>query len=280
MPTLNQNEYILLKNFIEQECSIAVGDDRHYLIESRLAKLVAENGLTSYTDLYYRATQASEHKLKLKIIDAMTTNETQWFRDGSPYQALEEHLFPELCDQVQNGSKRDIRIWSAACSSGQEPYSIVMTAHEYARKNPKHSFLIDKLSVTATDISTTVLMLAQLARYDNIAMSRGMLPGYRERYFQEQETIAVLKDEIRRAVKFKQFNLQSSFAELGSFDLIFLRNVAIYFSMEFKKDLFKRLANALHPQGHLFLGASETINGYSTDFTNRSLGRAQAYQVK
>src|SRR5262249_31163681 len=134
--------------------------------------------------------------------------------------------------------------------------------------------------ILATDISTSVLMLAKMARYDIISMSRGMMPGFKEQYFSEEGKIHVLKDEIKRMVDFQQFNLQDSFMPLGKFDVIMLRNVAIYFSTPFKIELFRKLANALNPGGYLFLGASESLNGLNQDFEIQKFDRGTYYRLK
>ncbi len=278
--TISTEEFKQLRNYIERECSIVIGDEKVYLIESRLAKLLVQYDCKSYGEFYQKLVSANNAKLKTEIIDAVTTNETLWFRDESPYLALKEQVLPELAQQIQRGQKSNLRIWSAACSTGQEPYSIGMTVHEFARLNPSHQTLVAKTTIMATDICSSVLVLAQSGRYDPISMSRGMLPGYKERYFEEQGRVCAIKDSIKSMVSFQQFNLQQPFTPMGKFDVIFLRNVAIYFSPEFKTELFQKIANALNPGGYLFIGASETLNGYSTDFTLREYGRAMYYQVK
>ncbi len=279
MFTLSVSEYDLLREFIEAHCGIAVGSDKQYLIETRLAKLVLESGCGSYLELYNKVKYAEDTQLKIKIIDAMTTNETLWFRDDSPYQILETSLLPEIAKRIQNNQQHELSIWSAACSSGQEPYSISMTIHEYCRKNPQHKFLLEKTRILATDISPSILMLARLARYDSIAMSRNMKSDYQERYFKQQGNAFVINPEITQMVKFQQFNLQNDMNLLGHFDVVFLRNVAIYFSVDFKKEVFHKIAMQMNRPGYLFLGASETINGYSQDFTAHQYERGYVYHL-
>ncbi len=278
--TLAAEEFRLFRDFIEKECGIAVNEDKVYLVENRLMQLVLRNGCTSFGDFYLKVKSSTDGALKMQIVDAMTTNETLWFRDESPFKILKECLFPEFVAKLQSGAKSQIRIWCAACSSGQEPYSIVMTAKEFCQASPSHAVLKDKLSILATDISPTVLLLAKSGRYDPIAMSRGMPPEYKTKYFTQQDPVCIIKDEVKQFITFQQFNLQNPFTSLGKFDVIFLRNVAIYFSIDFKTELFKKIGQSLNPGGYLFVGASESLNGYSTDFTLKEHGRGLYYQVK
>jgi chemotaxis protein methyltransferase CheR len=278
--TLTTDEFKLLRDLIEKECGIALSDDKGYLIESRLAKLVIESGCQSYRDFYLKAQNKQEPTLKLKIIDAMTTNETLWFRDETPYMTLKEILLPEQVKLLREGKIPQIRIWSAACSTGQEPYSIAMMIFEYAKQYNIPDLLQGKASILATDICSSALTLAKLGRYDTISISRGMLPNFKENYFQEQNRVWAIKEDVKKLVTFQQFNLQQPFTTLGKFDLIFMRNVAIYFSPEFKTCLYEKLSKALNPTGYLILGATESVVGYSNEFITKDLGKMTVYQAK
>jgi chemotaxis protein methyltransferase CheR len=276
--TLSKQEFQLFRDMIEKECGIALQEDKVYLIESRLASLVVEAGCESFSAFYQMAMGANT-SLKDKIVNAMTTNETLWFRDEGPYTTLREKIFPEMVGEIRQARRRDIRLWSAACSTGQEPYSISMIAHDLARSGSPE-LLHGKLSISASDICTSALTIAKLGRYNTLAMSRGMLPGYKENYFDDGGAICTLKDSVKSLIQFQQFNLQKPFDSLGKFDIIFLRNVAIYFSHDFKVALYDKLARALNPGGYLFVGTSETLIGYSTKFDRREHGRCIYYQVK
>jgi chemotaxis protein methyltransferase CheR len=280
MSTITKDEFLLIRNYIEKECGIALSEEKSYLIESRFATLLLENGCDNFSQLYLKLKEGNEPILKRKIIDAITTNETLWFRDESPYVVLRDQIFPEYLQECQQNRRSRFRIWSAACSSGQEPYSIAMMAEHFSRQKQVGNYLKDRMSILATDISSSVLMLAKLARYDTISMSRGMLPGFTEQYFSEEGKVHVLKDEIKQMVSFQQFNLQDSFMSLGKFDVILLRNVAIYFSIPFKVELIRKMANALNPGGYLFLGASETLTGLSQDFEIQKFDRGTYYRLK
>lgn len=280
--TITDNEFTQLRDFIEKQCGIALESGKAYLVESRLTQLLLELGYTNYADLLENAQKGLNgvnRPIVDKIVDAMTTNETYWFRDNSPYVALTEVLIPQFSKLLNSREKSKIRIWSAACSTGQEPYSIAMLLHEYARKhNTPH--LIQKVEIVATDISPSALMLAKNGRYNGISMSRGIEPDMRDRYFTEQGSVAIIKPEIKSMVTLKRFNLQDSFLTMGHFDLIFMRNVAIYFSRDFKKDLYKKVADALNPGGNFFLGSSEFLMDGQEYFNRRSHGRCTYYEVK
>lgn len=276
--TITKPEFDLFREMIEKECGISIGDEKAYLLETRLSRLLAENGCDTFSQFY--AKTKMDLGLRNKIIDAMTTNETLWFRDNSPYITLKEHLFPQYIDQIRKGQRKQLRIWSAACSSGQEPYSMAMTAHELSRLGKGSELVNGGLSILATDLSTSVLFIAKTGRYDPISISRGMPEDLRDRYFKQEGRVYVLDQKIRDMIQFQQMNLMKAFDGVGKFDIVMLRNVAIYFSAEFKINLFKKITKVLNPDGYLFLGASESLYGYSEDFNRLEYGNGTYYQVK
>lgn len=278
-PSLSTEEYQLLAKLLAQECGIVLGNEKGYLIESRLAQLMAESGCETYREFYLKAKDNFIPGLKLKIVDAMTTKETLWFRDDLPFTAMSEVLWPEYNQQLAAGNRRELRIWSAACSTGQEPYSIAMSVMEYARQ-PGAVGLERALSILATDISASAIFMAKAGWFNPIAMSRGLSPELTARYFTKEGNIYVIDDAVKRLVTFKQHNLQDPFASLGAFDIVLLRNVAIYFSLEFKRELLAKIAKILRPGGYLFLGASESLTGLSEDFILKQHDRCIYYQVK
>jgi chemotaxis protein methyltransferase CheR len=275
---LKNDEFLLLKEFIKQECGIVLGEEKAYLIESRLARLIYETGCKSFREFYYKAKNDDTKQLKIKIIDSITTNETLWFRDLKPWMVMRDILIPKYIDELRSGRKQRILVWSAASSTGQEAYSFAMLVDEALKKEPlvkKHQF-----EILATDISTSALYMAISGRYNHIVMSRGMLPGYIEKYFTESNGIYEISNEIKSMVSFKPFNLQSDFSCLPLFDLIFCRNVAIYFSAEFKGELFNKIHSQLLTEGHLFLGSTESLIGYSTEFEQLEYQKSIYYKPK
>ncbi len=272
------NEYEAFRAFLEKACGIVLGDNKHYLVMSRLGKVLNEAHLGSLGELVRKLQQERNGVLREQVVEAMTTNETFWFRDRHPYEILHNRILPELA----NRKIRNARIWSAACSSGQEPYSISMVAEEFQSAN-RGSGLLD-IQIVATDISPAILQEAKDAYYDPLALSRGLSAERKQRFFvrdtQHWSERWQVKPEIRRRVRFTQANLLQSYATLGKFDVIFCRNVLIYFSAESKTDILARMARALNPGGYLVLGASESITQYSEEFTMERCQPGVIYRVK
>jgi len=263
---ISKHEFDILRDYIRTHCGISVGDEKNYLIESRLTQLVIENGCRGFEEFYHKAKNDPRGALRDKIVDAITTNETSWFRDGAIWTAIKEAIIPGLIATLTAGRKPKIRIWSAACSTGQEPYTLAMLIDE-ALSLPAHSKIqADQFEIVATDISPSALFLAISGRYNQIAMSRGLPESYRNRYFTLTDSVWLISPTLKQRVTFKKFNLQDPFTSLGLFDVVFCRNVAIYFSPTFKTDLFNRIAKVLTPCGVFVLGASESLLGYSAAF--------------
>ncbi len=257
---MTETEYLAFKAFLEQRCGILLGEGKHYLVTSRLAKLMRDQGITSLGALLTAIQQVRHTDLHDKVIDAMTTNETSWFRDGSPFTALEKEIIPRLEEKTTSGC----RIWSAACSTGQEPYTISMILSEYLTTHAQSR--LQRSDIIATDISSRVLDEAKLGIYDDGVLGRGLPTTLKQRYFSAVEQGWAVEDNIKRRIRFKQQNLLDSYASLGHFDVIFCRNVLIYFSAELKADIMNRMAELLNPGGYLVLGASETTLNYSDKF--------------
>jgi chemotaxis protein methyltransferase CheR len=266
-----------MRDYIEQHCGIRVGDDKMYLVETRLTTLMVEQGCSDFRQLQQKARADTTHRLRDKIVDAMTTNETLWFRDGWPFEALRTVLLPRIAKELQTGRRRNVRIWSAACSTGQEPYSIAMAVKDVSRTAP--TLRSGAMEISATDISQSALFLAMSGRYDQFAMGRGLPEQYKSRYFARHGRVWELRDEIKSMVSFKKLNLQESFEALGTQDIIFCRNVLIYFSDQFKRDILSRIRRMLNPGGALFVGASESMLNYSSEYRMVRNGKAVWYEV-
>lgn len=271
-------EFRLIRDYVEKHCGIHLSDDKVYLVETRLTTLMFEQGCGTFGELYNRAILDKTHALRDKIIEAITTNETFWFRDLHPFSILTEVMLKQYADEIATGKRSKIRFWCCACSTGQEPYSIAMTYLEYARRNPR--LKPEHIEILATDISSTVLFLGKLGRYDNLAITRGLSEEFRNRYFIQNNKIWTIRDEVKNMVRFQKLNLQENFNHLGKQDIIFCRNILIYFSLEFKQDILRRLASLLRPAGYLFLGASESIIMYTQEYEMQRHAMGLYYRVK
>ena len=257
---ITHDDYERFKAFLEKACGIVLGDGKEYLIVSRLTKLLRDEDISSVAELLTAVERGHPRHLRDVVIDAMTTNETSWFRDRSPFEILEKVVFPEM----SSDGKRQCRIWSSACSSGQEPYTISITVSEYLKSSPSSG--LANTQIMATDISASMLAAAKQAEYENAILGRGLSDQRKQAFFKPVGERWVVADDIRRRVTFKEQNLLLGYGALGKFDIIFCRNVLIYFAAERKTDILNRMAAALNPRGYLFLGASETITGYTDAF--------------
>lgn len=253
-----REHYEEFRSFLEKACGIVLGDNKQYLVTSRLAKLMAEHRIADLRELVARMQQGAQRALREAVVDAMTTNETLWFRDVHPFNILRDRLLPEL----QRAATGPLRIWSAACSSGQEPYSISMTVEEFRLANL--GVLKQPVEIVATDLARSMLEACKLAEYDQLSLSRGLSRERLQRYFEPLgEDRWRVKPEIRQRVRFQSLNLLDSYLALGKFDVVFCRNVLIYFSGDRKADILRRIHALLRPGGYLILGASEGLTDVS-----------------
>jgi chemotaxis protein methyltransferase CheR len=275
---VNANEFKLLRDLIERMCGIALGDEKAYLIETRLAGLLAENGCGDFGSFYRLVASDPEHHLRDKIVDAMTTNETLWFRDGHPFRILHDILLPPLAEDLRAGNRFRVRLWSGACSTGQEPYTLAMSIHEFCKR--ESGIHPDQFEIIATDISPSALLLAKMGRYDQSAIGRGLPDEMRDRYFHQQGHVWVVNDSLKRLITFKKFNLQDSLDPLGRFDIVFMRYVTIYFSETFKQRIYSDVARLLAPSGHLIISAVESLRGVSEDFVQFSHAGGTYYRCQ
>jgi chemotaxis protein methyltransferase CheR len=260
---LTEPEYILMKKYIEEHCGIHLEKDKEYLIESRLSDLLSETGCRSFQEFHFRARTDYTGGLRDRIVDAMTTNETSWFRDKNAWDYLKEAAVPMLLNQAAEIGRA--RVWSAAVSTGQEIYSLLMLLDEASKTRGTLS-LLDNVEILASDISSSALNSAIGARYDLIAMNRGLPDDKKEKYFFKDDNTWLFDRELKERVRFKKFNLQDPFFFPDMFDLVLCRYVSIYFSDTFKRELFAKMAKILRPGGVLLLGATESLREFSKDF--------------
>ncbi|AQT59436.1 chemotaxis protein [Cellvibrio mixtus] len=261
---LNQADFDQFRQFLEEACGISLGDNKQYLVTNRIRRILEENNIASFGELVKSLKQGFNRKLKDQVIDSMTTNETFWFRDNYPYDHLKNVLLPQLM-AGNNRMFGPVRIWSAACSSGQEPYSISMMVEEYKRQNMGN--LARPVQVVATDLSSTVLDQARSGEYDKLSVMRGLSSERLERYFDNPTPVLwKVKPFVKERIDFRSLNLMDSYAALGKFDIVFCRNVLIYFNADLKRQILQKIHASLKPQGILFLGSSEGLAGVADLF--------------
>lgn len=262
--------------FLEKTCGILLGSNKQYLVSSRLNKLMEQNNIKTLGELVQRIQSQPRGGLREQVVDAMTTNETLWFRDTYPFEVLKSRVLPEL---IKANPGQRLRIWSAASSSGQEPFSLSMAIDEFERSNLGQ--LKSGVQIVATDLSASMLTACKAGEYDSLAMGRGLSQERLQRYFDPKGPGRwVVKPAIRNRVEFRMLKLLDSYASLGKFDIVFCRNVLIYFSAEVKKDILTRIHATLKPGGYLFLGASEALNGLPDLYQMVQCSPGIIYKVK
>lgn len=246
---------------------------KDYLIESRIVSRLADFGCKTLDDLIKKV-EAGDPAAKNAFVDAVTTRETLFFRDESPYSALENKAIPEIIDAKSNSYyPKRLRLWSAAASTGQEAYSLAITLMEMLPDIARWD-----VQIMATDISDAALATASRGIYSDFEVGRGLRPDLRDRYFQKVGIGWQVKDEVRSYVTFQKRNLLEPFDGLGPFDVIFCRYVAIYFDLPVRRELFERLSRALTSDGALFVGASENLSDFGPRWAPQFHCRAVFYQ--
>lgn len=270
------DELPVVAKYVHEQTGIVLDSSKSYLIESRLGPLAEELGCRSYIELLMKARTDARRTVQNRIIDAITTNETFFFRDINPFELLRHKVLPDLFDKIMapgNYLKR-LKIWSAACSTGQEVYSVAVILRELLPDVDSWN-----IRILGTDISDAAIAQASYGRYNRTEISRGLNPSQINKYFVPDGNAYRIKDELRAMAMFKKQNLLQPFIGMEKYDIILCRNVAIYFSPESRRDIFARIANQLNPGGILIIGASESLLGISDRFTRKDYMRSIFYQL-
>lgn len=274
---LKQNEFDHFRLFLESACGISLGENKQYLVTNRIRHLLEENNLLTVTELVEEISAGGNRALRDSVIDAMTTNETLWFRDVYPFEQLKTTILPKLIAE-KSRMFGPIRIWSAACSSGQEPYSISMIVEDYKRQ--LRGSLDRGVHIVATDLSSRILEQARLGEYDSLSVKRGLTADCLATYFDHPvENLWRVKNVVKDRVEFRSFNLMDSFSTLSKFDVVFCRNVLIYFNADLKQQILQKLHASLNPGGFLILGSAESLAGASHLFDMVRAGSGILYQA-
>jgi len=270
-------DYSKFSAFLKEKSGISLRPDQINLVENRLTPFILENDLDDFGDLLgflkRHPNQLSE------VIDKMTTNETLWFRDHSLWDAMEQHFIPQLFDALESGKCREIRIWSLASSTGQEPYSLAILIDEIAKRRGMEKF-ISSFHIKASDLSESSLKTAKAGAYSSFELGRGMSSQRKMKYFRQQGRNWCLNENMRKRVQFGTFNLLAPFPRDHTYDMILCRNVATYFSADIKRALYSKIARILKPKGLLFLGATESLRAFSTDYLIQRHKNATYHELK
>ena len=270
---ISKPDFDYIAQLARSQAAIVLEPGKEYLVENRLAPLAEREGFASL-ELFIgkMRSQVVVNGLHHKTIDALTTNETFFFRDFHPFEALRKHILPKLIEQ--RAAVRQLRIWSAACSTGQEPYTLAMLICEHFPQ------LRDwKITIHATDLSPTVLKTAEEGSYSQFEVNRGLPAAYLIKFFDKQNDRWVIKDEIKKMVQFRPMNFVQPWPLMPPFDLVFIRNVMIYFDVETKKFILKKIRACMMPHSYLFLGTAETTLNLDPGYKPESIDKTTAYRI-
>jgi chemotaxis protein methyltransferase CheR len=269
--TLSQAEFTYVSTMVRREASIVLAPGKEYLVEARLIPVARAVGAANVNEFLTELQRRPNPANQRRIIDALTTNETSWFRDREPFNALTDVVLPDLIKA--RASTRKIRIWSAASSSGQEAYSLAILMQETLP--PGWSY-----EIMGTDISTEMVKRAEAAEYSQVEVNRGLPASQLVQYFERAGAHWRITAPLRRNVSFRLMNLTAPLPAMQPFDVIFLRNVLIYFDVATKRTVLQNVARLLRPDGLLFLGAAETTIGIDDNYERVAAGRTSAYRVR
>jgi chemotaxis protein methyltransferase CheR len=269
--SLSRSDFEFVAALVRREASIVLAPGKEYLVEARLipvARQVGASGVAEFlADLQRRPNPVNQRK----IVDALTTNETSWFRDREPFNALTAVVLPDLVKA--RVATRKVRLWSAASSSGQEAFSLAITLQE--NLPPGWSY-----EIMGSDISTEMVKRAETAQYSQVEVNRGLPASQLVQYFERSGAHWQITPSLRRNVSFKLMNLTAPLPAMPQFDIIFLRNVLIYFDVATKKTVLRNVARLLRPDGWMFLGAAETTIGIDDNYERVAAGRTSAYRIR
>lgn len=268
--SISLENYAYLQDRIYAESGIVLEADKHYLLESRLMPIVRKEHYSSLDELCSNIRSHSAPELLKQVVEAMTTNETLFFRDASPFEAMRTQIIPQL--KEERAQSRKLRFWSAAASSGQEAYSLAMALLEMDLGSWD-------IEILGTDLSEQILDRARAAKYMQIEVNRGLPAPYLVKYFRREGLEWQLKDEVRRMVRFQQLDLRQNLSSLGVFDIVLCRNVLIYFDVPTKKSILAQIRKVLHSGGYLVLGGAETTINLDDTFQRTPIGQAILYRL-
>ncbi|MBN1412951.1 MAG: protein-glutamate O-methyltransferase CheR [Spirochaetales bacterium] len=278
---LTDEEFFLLKDYMHRCCGLDISIEKKYLFKTRLSDLLREEKIDSFKDLHAALIADGNRDLNRRMIEYMTTNETSFFRDTHPFEALMNIILPRIEETKRKENlfmPSPLRIWSAGCSTGQEAYSIAMTVLDWLPSQTLYTQ--EKVFILASDISKGVLEKAREGVYDAATVPPPVMENYGKRYLLQTGKSVKVNEPVKKLVSFEELNLSSDFSDrFAYFDIIFCRNVIIYFSIESKKQILSRFHKLLSPSGILILGASENLYTISNQFEAEHHGAATFYRT-
>lgn len=280
MEQINDTDYKLLKHYLMEKCGITIPENKRYLFKTRLMPRIKEIGCNSYNEFYDLLISNNDYRYDNIFIESMVTSETSFFRDEHPYHTLKNNLIPSIMKK-KNGTTLNpfprIRIWSVACSTGQEPYSIAMTISDFVNYNPEYN--TNQFSIVATDISEKSLEYAKNGNYKSSEIERGVSKQLLERYFEKKNNLFSIKSNLKTIINFQKLNLIEATSNMGFFDIIICRNVLIYFSIELKTKIINNFESHLSNSGILLLGSSESLYDIKSNFKSKRCGETLFYSL-
>ena len=269
--TLSPSDFAYVAGLVRRESAIVLTPGKEYLVEARLLPVARQAGVASVAEFLGILQRRPDQNAHRSVVDALTTNETSWFRDREPFTALTDVVLPELV--TSRISTRSLRVWSAACSSGQEPYSLAMTLQQFLPAGWRYQ-------ITGTDISTEMIKRASAGEFSQVEVNRGLPVQLLVHHFARSGTGWRVSSALRENVTFQQMNLAAPLPSMAPFDVIFLRNILIYFDVETKRTVLRNVGRLLRPDGYLFLGAAETTIGVDDSFERVAIGKTSAYRPR
>lgn len=266
-------------------CGLEIKAEKHYLIQQRLMPVMDMFGCADYSELRQRLRENTDWKLRESVIAAITTNETAFFRDGHPFNAFRNRILPLLAERIRQSKKVNyqnvgprVRIWSAASSTGQEPFSVAILIQDYLDTARPAGVDVKDFGILATDISTRALEKAKKGEFNELDISRGLDPSLRARNFELRGDMWTVREQIRKMVEFRRLNLVEPIQALGTFDVIFCRNVLIYFDTDTKTKIFRQIYSMMGDESYLILGSTESVYGLDTGFESVRMDNSVVYK--
>jgi chemotaxis protein methyltransferase CheR len=270
--TLTATSFDWVRQLVHRESAIVLQPGKEYLVEARLLPMAQQRGCAGVSELVEAVRQRPDPASTRRIVEALTTNETSWFRDGDPFTSLTGTVLPQL--QAARRPDERLQIWSAACSSGQEAYTIAMLLSD-ALPNAA-----SRVSITATDLSREMVERTRAGRFSQLEVNRGLPASMLVRHFTKAGNEWEISPSLRRMITASECNLAAPLPRLGPFDVVYLRNVLIYFDLPTKQGILHRVRQLMRPDGWLFLGAAETTLGVDDNWERVVLGRGSAYRPR